>query len=204
MTGGILLPSEHEISKYLLDTLRHVFHVEYFISHLRMGNSPIQRPHDIVGEGNKFEWNVIKGLSLQYHTPRVDFATYILPALNLHRLQHHHLMWNESNTTAKPVDMFLGAIDATCSLLENRAYQGGSHSYEDVKKIFDNNPDHKIPWTKIIVPRMAAQPQPDLERITSINSFPNIGVPELIYEKIVFRAAETISMLQQRGYALQQ
>ncbi len=111
-------------------------------------------------------------------------------------------MWNEPNPAAKPQDMFLGAIDATCSLLENRAYQGGSHGYKEVKQILDNNPVHKIPWTKIIVPRMAIQPQPDLEKITRIENFPNIGVPELIYEKIVYRAAETISMLQQRGYAL--
>ncbi len=206
MTGGILLPSEQEISKYLLDTLRHVFHVEYFrnnlnsVCHLNIGALDPELPHDIVGPGNKLEWDVIRGLAMQFRTPKVDFETYILPALTLHRQQYHHRMWNEPGIL--PEDLLLGTIDATCSQLEDRHYQGGSHSFSQVMRILDRNVRYQIPWTSILVPNMAKMEQPSLEKITSIKSFPNIGVPELIYEKIVSRAAETISMLQQRGYAL--
>jgi len=52
-------------------------------------------------------------------------------------------MWNNPDPSdktkripgASDEDMRVGAVDAICSLLENRAHQGGIHNYDRVMEI---------------------------------------------------------------------
>lgn len=205
----ILLPVENEVKIWLISTLQHTFHVEYFLEKLNLKSEDPERPHDLVGTGNKFEWDVIKGFALQYRNPKPDFQNYILPALNIHRQQYHHRKWNDSDPAdkTKPIfgasekDMLLGALDANCSLLENRGYQGGIHDYESVIEIAKKNPPHKTPWMLKIIPQMRALQQPNLEQITSLQGFPNIGIKEEVYNAIIARVNETIITLKEKqGY----
>ena len=218
MTSELLLPTNEEVEKWMLATLRHSQHVEYFIERLGGGAyfDP-ERPHDLVGVGNKFDWDVIKGFALQYRDPKVDFKTYIEPALVLHREQYHHRMWNnpDPNDITKKIpeadyhDMTLGAIDAVCSLLENRAYQGGSHDYDSAEAVARKNPPHKIKWMVDTIHAMRAwieyskkMERPKIERITSLEDFPNIGVNPITYNRTKKRTSETIEMLRTKGYEI--
>jgi len=201
MKSNEFIPTKNEVKAWLVHTLKHSCHVEYFLDKLNLGGDDPERPHDLVGPGNKYESEIISGFALQGRNPEVDFKTYIMPALNLHRQQYHHRMFNEPNPDdiASPApeatreDMLFGAVDAACSLLENRSYQGGVHSYEEVDKILKNNPPHKVPWTNIVVPEMQKLKQPNLELITSLENIPNIGLPEQIYKKIIDRTNEVVS-----------
>lgn len=197
-----LTPLNSEVKQWMIATLQHSCHIEYFLEKLNIGEHDSQRPHDLVGPGNKYEWEVIKGFALQYRDPKPDFMTHIMPALNLHRAQYHHQQWNEPNNTATRNDMLLGAIDACCSLLESRGYQGGSHDYEGVIEVAKNNPPHKTPWMLEIIPEMRAIEQPKLELITSLHNFPNIGLTNKKYEAIVQRTNEAVSELKKKHYYL--
>ena len=89
-----LIPTKQEILEYLLTTVKHSIHFEYFIQHLKLQNdNDTDYPHDIVGPGNKFEWIVVKGFALGSRRPKVDFEIYIKPALDLHRQQYHHQLF---------------------------------------------------------------------------------------------------------------
>lgn len=203
-----LTPTKDEMRKWLLDTIRHVSHIEYFLSHLKLGGNDPERPHDLVGPGNKFEWDVIKGLALQYREPKVNFETHIQPALDLHRQQHHHMMWNNPapGDIMRPVpeatasDMLVGAVDTNCSLLESRMYQGGTHEYSKIREIAEENPPHKTPWMLALIPLMQGIEQPNLKSISNILEIPNVGLPEHIYGRIVRRTWEVLGMLGDKGY----
>ena len=55
-----LTPTNEEVGMWLLDTVRHVLHIEYFLNHLALGSNDNERPHDLVGSGNKFECDPTK------------------------------------------------------------------------------------------------------------------------------------------------
>jgi hypothetical protein len=200
----ILEPRVEEVRQWLLDTTRHVFHIEYFLHNLGLGDNDPQRPHDIIGDGNKFEWEVIKGFALQYRNPKPDFQTYIMPALERHRVQYHHQKWNnpDSKDSAKPIlgatpdDMKVGATDAVCSLLENRGYQGGSHTYDSVVEVTKGNPPHKVQWMLDVIPEMKKLKQPEIHEIISLEGIPNIGVEKQTYDIIIARLDETLALLR--------
>lgn len=205
-----LTPNTEEVRKWLVSTLQHSCHVEYFLWRMGIGGEyDDQRPHDLVGPGNKFEWDVIKGFALDYREPKVDFKTYISPALDLHRQQYHHQKWNnpDPNNKLSPVvgasedDMMVGAVDSVCSLLENRSYQGGIHDYDAVIEIAKKNPPHKAPWMLKVIPEMRQFRNPGIESIVSLKNFPNIGLDDLLYSIIQKRANETLEMLETRGYS---
>ncbi len=211
-----IIPNEEEVHRWLLETLRHVFHVEFFLYRLGLGFRDPERPHDIVGIGNKFRWRVIRGLAIQYRDfseeeRRIVFKEQIEPALKLHRRQYHHRMWNYPDAknidlhieVAEAEDMQVGAVDAICSLLENRVYQGGEHSYEEAEVILGNNPSYKKYWARMIGPKMKEIVQPDIERINSLYDIPNIGLPAWVYNRILGRVKVTLKILKKRhGYIL--
>lgn len=204
-----LIPTEEEVGRWLLDVVRHSCNVEYFFKHLSPDYPDIERPHDLAGPGNKLEWDAIRGFALQYREKGVDFDTYVKPALEFHRRQYHHKMWNGPD----PINMFAfspsipravivgGAIDAVGSLLEDRGYQGGAHTYPEAIEIAQKNPPHKAAYMLEAIPKMRAVKQPDLNAIQSIHDFPNIGLDQPVYEAIVMRTKEAIEMLRnEHGY----
>ena len=59
-------PSTESLNVFLLFTTRHACNVEYFLNKLELGSKDPERPHDLVGPGNKFEYSVLMGLALVY------------------------------------------------------------------------------------------------------------------------------------------
>ncbi len=206
MTTNLLTPNQAEIDQCLLDTVRHVMHIEYYLDRLGIGTEDTERPHDITGPGSKFEWEFIRGSALQYRHPKPDFTSQILPAIEFHRQQFHHRMWNNPNprNAQLPVDgatednMLVGAVDAVCSLLESRAYQGGSHSFESIAEIARANPPHKAPWMLRVIDAMQPVPRPNLSAITNLTYFPNLGVPSAIYDAMRVQSQEALRKYSRR------
>ncbi len=192
-------PTQEEIQKWMLNTLRHVCHVEYFLNQLNKGNDDPERPHDSVGINNKFDWEVMKRFALQYRND-LQLNHLVLEAREIHREQYHHRMWHKHNPAASVDSLEVGALDAICALLENRTYQGGKHSYDKILVMADKNPEHKIKWLKLMVPQMREIIQPNLEVITNVRDFPNLGMRDDLYERLKERMQETAQMLERKGY----
>lgn len=183
-------------------TTRHVCHIEYYLAALGVGKLDPERPHDIVGPGNKFEWGVIRGFALQARDPMPDFNVEILPSLELHRIQYHHRRWNNPSQTneadhvpeATADDMRLGAVDAICSMLEPRDYQGGAHTFKEIAELCEQNPPHKVNWLRELLLQVWDLPKPELGGI-SLEHIPNIGLPRHMHKAIVRRLDETMTQL---------
>src|SRR3989338_1049046 len=114
-----LIPTEQEITIWMIATLQHVLHIEFFFNELKIGQKDPERPHDLVGQGNKFEWEVMRGFALQYRNPMPEFKKDLEHSLLLHRQQYHHRKWNgpDPDNFTKPApgvtqdDMLVGAVD---------------------------------------------------------------------------------------------
>jgi hypothetical protein len=199
-----LIPTTEEMRRWLLGTLRHVQHIEYYLERLGVGKEDPQRPHDIMGFGNKLEWEVMSGFALQYRDRSpAFFSAYIIPSLERHRCQYHHVKWNAPNPQATSEDMKLGAVDAICSLLEpDREYQGGRHSASQIDDIIEGNPGYKQAWMREVHKEMKRIEAPPLHRIAGLRSFPNVGIVGSTYETIRGRMHDTLAELAERGYLL--
>src|SRR3989344_1410181 len=157
-------PTQQEIRSWLLGTIKHVQHIEYYLEQLQIGKEDPQRPHDIIGAGNKFEWEVIKGFAIQYRDRTQEFFNkHVTPSLERHRCQYHHQKWNNPDQTASNEDMKVGAVDAICSLLEpDREYQGGKHTSMEIDAIIEKNPEYKQIWMREIHAEMQRIASPNL------------------------------------------
>ena len=196
------LPNEREIAQWVLETATHTYRVEYFLQQLRIGSEDPDRPHDIVHAYNKFDWEAIKGFALQYRTDgRTIYEQQIIASLEHHRNQYHHQKWNQSHPNATEDALKLGAVDAVCSLLEPREYQGGTHTYEQIKEIARENPIRKISWMNYAISEMQKIRQPNLVEITSFSKIPKKGIMPETYEVIMDRVHETLCQLERNyGY----
>lgn len=192
----IEFPTALEIGRWLTDTLRHVWHIEFYLQRLQIGTSDIQRPHDIVGHGNKLEWPAIRGFAMQYRRAPDTFERYVMPALDFHRQQYHHLAWNQFNPTASVDAMKLGAVDACCSLLEPRDYQGGCHSFDGLRDVALRNPIHKVPWMLLVAQEMEKIEIPHLSEIT-LGNVPRDGISPESRDVICERFSEAVARLRQ-------
>jgi len=96
----------------------------------------------------------------------------------------------------------LGAIDAVCSRLENRQYQGGKMDYFSLEKMLMKNENFGNNIMLDVIPLMKGLEQPKFESITSLINFPNIGLKNDVYKKIVNIVNVTLGMLKIKGYEL--
>jgi hypothetical protein len=197
-------PTTKEVRNCLVGTVRHVQHIEYYLEQLELGNEDPERPHDIVGIGNKFEWEVIKGFAVQYRDRSQEyFDQYVLPSLERHRLQHHHVKFNNPNPTSTDEDMRVGAVDAIGSLLEtDRAYQGGNHTSKEIDSIIEKNPEHKRPWLREMHDKIQKIESPNLHTITELENFPNVGISSNTYDILRSKLRNRLEMLHNDGYSL--
>lgn len=198
-------PSVQEVRNWMLSTLKHSCKVEYYLNKLNLDPKDPQRPHDITGKGNKYSWPIIKGLSIQYRdNSPIFFEEYVLPSIELHRKeQYHHQMWNQQNPKATIEDMKLGAIDSLCSLLENRSYQGGSHNFEQIINVIKKDAPHKVKWFWMVYSLMKKMPSPNIESVKTLEDFPNIGLPNSMYNLIVQYTQRAVQTLRkEQGYNL--
>jgi hypothetical protein len=203
-----LFPTSDEIERWIKEVVKHSNHVEYYLNGLGIGDNDPERPHDLVGIGNKLELEVVKGLSLTYR--KMDerlFEKYILPSIEFHRNQYHHQRWNRFNPEATIEDLYVGVVDAVCTLLENRTYSGGKEQEElgkkyywssVEKKMFEENPKHRVSAAKIIVPRMREIVRPKLGVIEDVFDFPNIGIRDDVYDLMRMRIDDAVSDLRKQ------
>ena len=196
MEGEELFPTNKEICQWILDTIRHSAHIEYYLEHLQIGRNDIQRPHDLIGHGNKLEWPAIRGFAMQYRGEQAMFDRYVRPSLEYDRQQFHHLAWNKFNPSASTDAMRLGAVDAVCSLLEPRGYQGGCHTWDAITDIAENNPVHKVAWMHLVSADMKKIEKPDLTIITLEKPRRLPGLSAEKHEAIVERLQETLQSLK--------
>ena len=207
-------PTENGVKKWIFEVCNHSLSVVYFCERLQAGMEDPQWPHDIIGKGNKLEWDVIKGFALQYRYPTMKtssnfFKENIEPSLDLHRkCQYHHQMWNQPNKKATEDSNKVGAVDAVCSLLEDRKYQGGSHTYEQILEIAEEDPPHQKESMIYITTEMRKIKQPKFPKIEKLDEkslllFSNPGISSEVYETIQERISETLQMLRKNhGYKL--
>ncbi len=212
-----IIPTEFEVYSQVMAVLKHVMNFEYFRTYLKLPIVDSQSPHDIAGIGSKYLWPVLKGMALRFRTPNVDYDKYILPSIRIHRLQRHHRMWNypdpkdadQPNSSAAEDDLKIGAADAVCSLLENRIYQQGAHTYEEIFDIIDNK-DHPLhpksryqrEWMKRLDLEMKAITLPALDLIKEPYASPDLGLSRQTYIEISNSTNDALFMLMGRGYRL--
>jgi len=203
-----ILPNNIEVEKWINEVVKHSNHVEYYLHELNLGSKDPERPHDLVGKYNKFDWEVLNGMALTYREG-VDFEKYILPSIEKHRNQYHHQMWNNYNTRATEEDLFVGVIDTVCSMLERRVYSGEDEKLgrkkswsviEDV--LYNKSSEYKIAPAKILLPEIRKITRPKLNLIKDIYDFPNIGIDKKIYDKIKERIDSVTTDLEKKGYKM--
>lgn len=141
-------PSIEEIADFVAGLMKHSATVEFYLKHLNVVVDDSQHPHDLVGPGNKLEWEVLRGLALKTKdTPEKELRCK--RAIELHRQgQYHHHKWNAYNPLATEMDLKYGAIDSIVSLREHRDYQGGIHTWSEIAALIKKNPPFKQPWMK--------------------------------------------------------
>ena len=192
-------PSLGSIRKWHEAVLKHSMNVEFYtckkssVIHYPyniFNEMNKERPHDVAGDYNKLEPEIVRGLAMQFEEG--GFGKYkdlIMAAVELHRNQLHHRIFNDPDSMAahkSEYDKFLCGLDAVCSLLEFdvRAYQGGTHSLDGIKEVITKNPEHKQPWMTMAFEHVAEIGPVNLGEI-SLGFQRNIGVPEDIYEEII-------------------
>jgi hypothetical protein len=197
-------PTAQEVQKWLLSTATHAYHIEYFLQRLQVGLDDPDRPHDIMNVGNKFDWEAIKGFSLQYReNGPIDFHNEIMAARQYHRQQHHHKMWGKFYPDASEDAMMLGAVDTVCSMLEPREYQNGCHTYSEIHAKASKNPIHKVAWMKLAAVQMERIQQVPLHEIISFSTIPRIGITAESYDTIIGRVEQTLKELKNgHGYKI--
>ena len=195
-------PTEQEIMQWIVHTAAHSYHIEYFLQKLQIGAEDPDRPHDLVHAGNKFEWPAVKGLALQFRkNGHNDFYPQIMASREYHRQQFHHRMWNQYYPSATEDAMKMGAVDAICSLLEPREYQGGCHSWKEISQIISGDPIHKIGWLRWMCSEMKQIGEPAIKGITKLSEIPRQGIAAETYDIVLGRADETLKELEQtQGY----
>ena len=110
--------TEEKIREYAGNVFKHSKSVHYYLDKLGISIDDGEIPHDLVGPGNKLEWEVMHGLAYaEKDTP--EKKKIFEKSLKRHRIQRHHRMWNREDNNWTDKDMKYGAIDAVCSLLEH-------------------------------------------------------------------------------------
>ncbi len=186
------MPTAAEVTWWMLHVTQHVCHIEYFLNELGIGSEDPDRPHDIMHAGNKFEWEVLRGFAVQQRDLSQEFFdTYVKPSRELHRCQYHHVQWNNLGDKEVEDSMKLGAVDTICSLLEDRSYQGGVHSFKQIVEIANGNNENRKSWLLKLIPEMKKLKAPSVHVIESLDKIPNIGIPKYTHDIVRQRVAQT-------------
>jgi hypothetical protein len=205
-------PSEEQVKRWLLETLRHSNHVMCYSELLGLDKRDPELPHDVVGPHNKLEWDVIYGCALGYgnldkHDPEIYELTKNSYFLH-HYGQYHHRMWEGYDDGAVADDLKFGALDTICALLEKRPYFESFDSLEELRLNAHNvirgtNRLTKLQWIEAAGKMMGGAERPAIEKIVSLEDFPNIGVRPATYERLAERMQQCLRMLrEEKGYRL--
>lgn len=190
----------------MLFAIRHSITVEYVLE--RLGHFDPESPHDLSGEGNKFEWEVMAPLAAAQNKPDSYWFPYVADAIDRHRAQVHHYAWRNpedpGDLRGMTLDhaLALGAADSIVSLLEERYYQGGPHPLDELKFHFNGNSIQRE-YVDLILPEIKGMQLPDVASITSLDDIHRFGLSGSKYSKIVTITEMTRGYLRkEHGYAI--
>lgn len=207
-----ILPVMDGVKHWLLETIRHSNHMEYYCGILGFGSHDPDRPgHDVAGANNKLEWDIIKGCSLAYFQrggPDDSLVMdRIMVSVRLHRMQWHHKVIEDGS--ADEEEMLLASLDVICALLEKRPYYKSIDTLEEldqeVDSIFNQCEKRKlrIGYILKVSDELKKVKRPDISQIDTLLGFPNIGISENTYGLLHTRMAESLRMLKdEHGYIL--
>jgi len=191
-----------ELLPWILSAVRHSIHVEYYLTALGLGREDPERPHDLVGIHNKLHPEILACVGRPKYK-KVEQAVW------KHRGQHHHRMWNKPDRNdpigvarqpyATDGDMLVGAVDTICSLREPRGYQGGTHSWDEIRALIPMQDPHKRQWLRMVLPLMEGQLEPDLSYVNDLERIPVIRIEKENHELLVSRVKETLAYIREAG-----
>ena len=204
-------PSAKELELWMNETLQHCCRVEWYANRLGVGHDDPERPHDITGTGNKFALPVMEGLALQFRRKgnlSWQFRSkYILPAVEKHRVQHHHQMWNGPDPYATEDEMQFGALDSLCCMMEDRVWNRAFTPNEVFKAIWENSNWDKITYLVSMYRKMDKLKYCPRFESLNIRNFdklylPRKHLPNETRKIIIERVDGTREMLNRNGYQL--
>ena len=133
--------TKDEVIKYAGGTWEHSKSVHFYLDKLGISiDDENETPHDLAGEGNKLEWEVMHGLAYaEKDTP--EKKEIFEKSREIHRGQMHHKMRNDPNSPKEWLKY--GAIDAVCSLIEDRGYQNGVHYWDEILDVISSYPSEE-------------------------------------------------------------
>lgn len=177
------------VERWLRGTTEHCMRVEFFLNELSIHGTDLERPHDIVGEGNKFEKDIVLGMATQYREKRNILLT---EAIERHRKQFHHRVWGIEKATQD--DKIIAVIDAICASLESqiyRPYQEEHGWYEILSRIkYQKSGEVKRLFTEI-TREMIKIGEPEV-KIPHLNNLVNPNLDHEVFNKIRERLNETL------------
>jgi hypothetical protein len=225
----ILMPTETEVVSWLIETAQHSLNFEYYMQCLKedsffpyhdiFGVSDAQRPmHDMMGEGNKLVWEVIRGLALEKRlgidTPyKEEIEKTFFSSRLLHREGQTHHRYN-GNTIITPETFpqlsaqeilyhrYTRALDIICCNLEGRIFD--KKSLNEIANSIENNP--QVKEDAFFLTRYMRKYEPlDLSKISSLSDIfskkPYEQIPDTYYDILRKRVGEAIADLNQNhGY----
>lgn len=202
----LINPREHEIERWMLSTLNHSLRYEYYETIFKFRDeNDSETPHDMGGKYNKFDWQVLRRMAMQYREDPFGFYHLLVKeGINLHRKQKHHDSWN-NNRPRFENQMYGGAQDAILVYRDgDRPYNGDSHLLKNVRVAMFNSGRTKPFQEKpidFVYNLMIKEKEPDLSNV-SLNLIPSLNLSVQMHNKILNRVNETLKMLRKKGYDL--
>ena len=207
LNGGVdngIFPSREELKTWMISTLQHCCEVEYFLYKFGLGFKDAERPHDLGGEYSKFEPVIAIGEALQYRKKELRSTIeerIILRSVDLHRMQKHHRVWNDPKSSDEELEE--SATDVVLALLQDRPYNNGKHSYEDIiKKIIPQCHLYQARFIEEAVEKIQKSGRPDVEDIKDLRDFPNIGLPPTTHIGIRMITSRALREFEEKGFVL--
>lgn len=201
---------EIALIQHIFNTAKHSYNVHYNYELFREAPTDPDPdiPHDVKGKFNKFEPAVAVRLALEYvdeenKEKKLKYDSLIKEGVKTHQNQFHHKMWASSSLKVPKDSRLLSGADAICSQLEPRKYQGGTHTWKEIKNIIAaNETPHQRYWMEKVYERMRKVPQPDLAAIKSFRQIPkNEYIGAEMHDMIIGLAHETLHQLEHdHGY----
>lgn len=187
------------LERFVRETIGHSLRVEYYIFQLRIPTTDTQRPHDIVGRNNKLELNIAEGMAHQYlrktKKNKVEIEEKIRTAVNAHRQQYHHKAFGIHNQDYNHPDVEAVAVDGICSLLENRVYQGGTHSWNEFELCLYSQRGREHVLFRNLINRMRRLPEPEI-CIDHLDKIKNPGISSEMFDRLKQRTYDARLELQ--------
>jgi hypothetical protein len=195
------------IRRYLIETKEHSLNFESVI--FKKGWEDItkidyQRPHDMFGENNKCQLDILLAMQLQYlNDPELN-KLYVNPSLDRHRKQLHHLYYGDKDTEIKENTdigyIIIGATDSYCALREPRFCFGGSHKPEEIKRLFSDNPPVKMVMAIYIQAEIEEIAFPDVHLSSVLDMPKELKISSTMADKTQDIIENRIYLLSELGY----